>query len=187
MEIKSILDKYKIVGVISNYLCKLDSNIRVRDLNINNINKALKIVGLDDSFLDKYIKELTMSELWKVDLAKKLDEDVIIIGNMSKSLIHKDREYMKKLFNKLSNNYNKKIIIIDNDVNSFIGIVKKILVINNKRIVYSTSDFYDDKLYDYVLMPKIVEFIKFVNKDNERVDKTLDIYELIKDIYRRIS
>jgi len=106
---------------------------------------------------------------------------------MYDSLIYKDREYMKKLFIKLSNDYHKKIVIIDNNVNSFINVANKIVVIKDKDIIFETSDLFDEKLYEYVMMPKMVEFITYVNKDKIRVDKTLEIYELLKDIYRRVS
>ena len=55
-----------------------------------------------------------------------------------------------------------------------------IFIAPNKEIVYSTDNFFDDKLYEYVSIPKIIEFIKYVNKDNKRIDETLEIYELIK-------
>lgn len=187
MEIKNILKDNSIVGIVSKYKSNVKFSGKVSDLDVKNISKALKIVGLDDTYLDSDINDLTISELWKVELLTKLDKEVIIIGNMYDSLIHKDREYMKKLFVKLSNNYNKKIVIIDNNINSFINLVKKIVIMKGKNIVYETKDFFDLKLYEYVKVPKIVEFITYVNKNDIRVDKTLEIYELIKDIYRRVS
>lgn len=187
MEIKEILKKDSIVGIVSNYKSNLDLVGKVKDLEVKNIAKALKIVGLDETFLDKDLNELTISELWKIDLLKKLDKDIIIVGNLYNSLIHKDREYIKKLFKKLVDNYNKKIIIIDNNINSFMGITKKIVVIKNKNVIYDTDNFFDNKLYEYVSVPKIVDFIKYTNRNGKKIDETMDIYELIKDIYRRIS
>ena len=187
MEIKEILNLKGILGIVSNYKSNLALSGLVCDLKIKNINKALKIVGLDDTFLQKNIDDLTDSELWKLELATKLEKDVIVVGNLYNTLIYKDREYMKKLFIKLNSTYNKKIVIIDNNVNSFINVVSKIIVVKKKKIIFETCDFFDEKLYEYVKMPKIVEFIKYVNKNNKRVDNTLDIYELIKDIYRRVS
>ncbi|MBE6156705.1 MAG: hypothetical protein E7161_03055 [Firmicutes bacterium] len=187
MEIKDILKDVKIVGIVSNYQTNLKIEGKVKDLKIKNISSALKMVGLGVNSLEKSISDLSISELWKLELASKLDNDVIIIGDIYNSLIYKDREYMKKLFVKLSNDYQKKIVIIDNNINSFIGVVKKIFVIRDKKIVYETGNFFDQELYKYVKMPKIIDFIKYVNRDNNRLEKTTDIYELIKDIYRRVS
>lgn len=175
-----------IIGVVSNYQHSLP-NILVKDLKIKNIDKALIMISLDNSVLNKNVNELTLKELFMVDLLTKLDKDIIIVGNLSKSLIYKDIEFIKKILLKLNKEYNKKVVIIDEDVNVFINVVKYVYVLKNKEIVYSTDNFYDDKLYEYVKMPKIVEFIKYVNKNNKRIDETLEIYELIKDIFRRLS
>lgn len=189
MEIKSILDNYGIVGVISNYQNKINYNGKVKDINVKNINNALKMVLLDDSYLEKEINELTVSEYFKIELMSKLEDDLIIIGNLSNSLIFKDLEYIKKLIIKLNKDYNKKFIIIDKDVEVFINLVNKICVLDNEKnaVIYSTDNYFDNNLYEYVEMPKIVEFIKYINRDNAVIDETTDIYELIKDIYRRVS
>lgn len=187
MELNSVLNEYEIAGVISNYQSSLKLSGKVKDLVIPNIDKALKMVGLEESIKEMDINELSLSELWKVELATKLNDKIIIIGNLSKCLNFKDIEYIKKLLIKLNNNYNKKVIVIDNNVKVFFNLVDKILVVNNHKIIYSTSDFYSDELYKYTKMPKIIEFIKFVNKENKKLNNTLDIYELIKDIYRSTS
>jgi len=181
-----MLKNKEIIGVVSNYQNNL-KNILVKDLEIKNINKALIMVGLNDSFLDKRVDESTLSEQFKIDLATKLDKNIIIIGNLSKNLIYKDIEYIKKLLLKLCNDYHKKIVVIDEDINIFINLVKHIYVLKNKELIYDTNDFYDDKLYKYVKIPKIIEFVKYINKEKIRIDKHLEIHELIKDIFRRVS
>lgn len=184
MEIKDIVKNSEIVGIISNYKSNIKIDGKVKDLNIYNIDKALKIVGLEESIKDMNLEDLTLSELWKVELAKKLNDKIIIVGNLSKCLNYKDLEYIKKLLLKLNSSYNKKIIIIDNNVKVFFNLVNEIIVIKNHQIVFKTKDFYDEELYKYTKMPKIIEFIKYVNKNKKRLNNTLDIYELIKDIYR---
>ena len=187
MELKSILDKYGLIGVISTFKSTLNMESTVRELNINNLSKALKMVGLTDDVIDKKLSDLTMSEVWKVELASKLQKEMIIVGNMSTSLNAKEIDYMQKLFLKLNNNYHKKIVVIDNSMEVFINFVKKVYVIKNKEIVYNTEDFFDKRLYDYTNMPKIVEFINYVNQDGKVLNNNTDIYELIKDIYRSAS
>lgn len=176
----------EIIGVVSAYHHTLKEGL-VKDLKVKNIDKALIMVNLDSKVLHKKINELSLSELFKVDLLTKLDKDIIIVGGLSKNLIYKDIEYIKKLLLKLNKEYNKKIVVIDEDISVFMNLVKCIYVIKNKKIVYSTDNFFDDKLYEQVNMPKIIEFIKYVNKDNKRIDETLEIHELIKDIFRRLS
>lgn len=186
MEIKDMLNNYGIIGIVSSYNSVL-VNDKVSNLEIKNISNALKMVGLSLEVLNTLTSDLTLSEKFKIDLATKLDNDIIIIGNLSKNLLYKDIEYIKKLLIKLNSEYNKKIVVIDEDINVFINLVKCIYVIKNKSIVYSTINFYDDELYKYVKMPKIIEFVKYVNKNNRNLNEHLDIHELIKDIYRRLS
>ena len=187
MEIKDLLNEYGIIGVIGNYQNKISYNGKVKDVQIKDINNALKMVLLDDSVLDKEIDELSISEYFKVELMTKLEQDIIIIGNLSNSLIYKDKEYIKKLLIKLNKDYNKKIVIIDNDVKVFFNCVKMICVVNKDNVIYSTDNFYDDELYKYTKMPKIINFVKYVKNNNIDLDENIDIYELIKDIYRRVS
>ncbi len=184
MEIKDLLDKYGIIGIISTYKSSFNQTGLVKDLNINNISKALKIVGLESDILNMNIEDLTIKEKWKLELATKLNNKIIIIGNMSKCLNYKDKEYIKKLLIKLHDNFNKKIVIIDNNIKSFFDIVKRIVVLKNKKVIYESSDFYDDNLYKYTEMPEIIDFIKYVNRDKKILKETTDIYELIKDIFR---
>ena len=172
MEIRKLLNESGIIGVISTYQSKLTKFKTLADLNIPD---------------DKKYEDLTISELWKIELITKLREKVIIVGNLSLSLNNQDIEYMQKLFKKLNHDFHKQIIIIDNDVKAFFNLAKTIIVIRNHEIVYKTNDFYDDDLYKYTKMPKIIEFVKFVNQDKKRINKTTDIHELIKDIYRSVS
>ncbi len=187
MEIKELVNQYGIIGVISSYKSNLDLNKTVLELKINKLNDALKMVELPDNIINLRLKDLSINDLVKIDLATKLNNDIMIIGNLFNSLNSKELEFIKKLLLKLNKEYNKKIVIIDNNVQTFFNLSKKIIVMQNKSILYETDDFYDDNLYKYVRCPKIIEFIKYVNKDNKRLENNIDIYELIKDIYRSVT
>lgn len=187
MEIKDIINSYGIVGIISSYKSNLDLDKTILELKINNLNSALKIVGLDNDIVNIKLKNLALSTLLKIDLATKLNNDIIIIGNLSNMLDYKDLEFIKKLLIKLNNEYAKKIVVIDNEIKTFFNLTKRIIIMQNKTILYETDDFYDEQLYKYVKMPKIIEFIKYVNQKAKILENNIDIYELIKDIYRSVS
>ncbi len=187
MELKDVLDKYGIIGVIGNYQNKIVYSGKVKDLPIKDISKALKMVLLDDTYLDKNINELTISEYFKIELMSKLEDNLIIIGNLSNTLTYKDKEYIKKLLIKLNKDYNKKIVIIDKDLKSFFNCAKYICIKNKNNIIYGTNNFFDKELEKYINTPKIIDFINYINRNNKKLNETLDIYELIKDIYRSVS
>ena len=65
-----------IVGIVSNYRSNFKLVGKIKELKIKNLSKALKIVGLDDSYMDKDINDLTISELWKFELLTKLDKEI---------------------------------------------------------------------------------------------------------------
>lgn len=187
MEIKELINKNEIIGIVSNYENNLNINEYVKDLQVKDLSKALKMVLLDETYLNKRISDLTLNEQFKVDIMTKLNKEIIIVGNLSQVLNNKDIDYFKKLFLKLNNDYHKKIVIIDNDIKIFFNLVKRIYVIKNKKVLYATDDFFDQELYKYVKCPKIIDFIFYLGKNNQEIMRTTDIYELIKDIFRRVS
>ncbi len=187
MEIKDLVNNHGIIGVVSSYQHKLNLNDTVLELNINNLENNLKEVGLSNNIINTKLKDLSMNDLTKLDLASKLNKDIIIIGNLSNTLNSKELDTIKKLLIKLNKEDNKKIVVIDNNINTFFNLTKKIIVMQNKSILYETEDYYDDNLYKYVKCPKIIEFIKYVNKNGKKLENNIEIYELIKDIYRSVS
>ena len=187
MELNELVNEYPIIGVVSNYQNSLNRDVLVKDLEIKNLDKGLKIVGLNEDIKERYVKDLDCSEIIKVDLLTKLYKNIIIVGNLSKNLNFKDLEFIKKILWKLNHDYHKKIVIIDNNVKTFFNLVERIVVIKGKNIIYETNDFFDNELYKYTKMPKIIEFIKYINRDKKVLNETEDIYELIKDIYRSVS
>jgi hypothetical protein len=56
-----------------------------------------------------------------------------------------------------------------------------------KLVIDGDKDiFYDDRLYKYMEMPKIVEFTKYVNSLGHNILEYTDFKELIKEIYRNV-
>ena len=68
-------------------------------------------------------------------------------------------------------------------------IVDKLYVINKGELVFSGGKelYYDDKLYKYIEMPKIVEFTKYANECGHNILEYTDIKELIKELYRNVK
>ena len=174
----------KIIGVIcdkrniNNYDGKT-----VKEIIINKPNESLRMVKLDTSILDKNYNDLSSRNKSKVIIASKLLDDVIMLEDITKGLIKSDIEYLKKLFKKISE-YNKKIIIIDNNMEMFIDCVDNIYVIKNDTIIYNTQDIYDAQLELYCDEPKIVKFTIQSSKYGVRIQHYKEIDELLKAIYR---
>lgn len=176
--------KSEIETVMKNY------NYHTKDVN-KHIVDSLKIVGLSEDYLDRDPNELSYTEKKKVNLACMLsyNPEVIILENFEKGLIARERTYFKNLFLKLKNKFNKTIILLTKDITFMFGIVDNLNVINNAKIVISgdADTFYENKLYKYIEMPKIVEFTKYVQEQGHNILEYVDIKELIKEIYRNVK
>ena len=162
-----------------------------QDSREKRISEALKIVGLDDNYIYRAVEELSYTERKRVNLAAMLvyNPKVLIFDNYELGFSDREKKNIKKLILNLKNKYKKDIIIISNDIEFGMNFVDKILVINKGEIVYQgdNSSFYDDKLYEFVSIPKIVEFIKYVNSLGKYILTYYDNKELLKAIYRSVG
>ena len=174
----------EISNIMTNYYCDTKNVVK-------HVVQALKIVGLDESYLDRDPNELSMVEKKKIELAIvfSYNPELIVLDNFDRGLSNRDREYFKRLFLRLKNKYDKTIIIITRDVSFLFDIVDNVTVINNGNIVLSEGKeiFYNTNLYKFVNMPKIVEFTKYAESLGHDIKKCLDIKELIKELYRNVG
>ncbi len=152
---------------------------------------SLKIVGIGEEYLDRDPNTLSYTEKKKVMLASAMsyNPSVLILEDFDKGLLFKEREYFRKLFLKLKNKFNKTIILITKDLTSMFDLVDKMHVINKGKLVISGGKeiFYDNKLYKYVEMPRIVEFTKYAQECGHNILEYTDIKELIKELYRNVK
>lgn len=182
MELNSL--NGNIVGVIiDDYPSDDFKDSLVRDIIVKKVPESLKMVKLDESFLDKKFSDLSIRNKEKVILASKLHDKEIVLVNFSQGLIKSDFNYFKTLFKKIAS-YNRKIILVDKNTDLFLNCVDRIYVINNDEIKYETVDIFDKILKLYVDLPKIVEFSLKCESDGIRLDHYTELDELLKAIYR---
>ena len=199
--INNLRRRIGIVPFESNVYLKKTVKDEIKNVMINygyktkNITKhvadSLTIVGLDDSYLKRDPNTLSYVEKKKVNLALAMsyNPEVLVLESFDKGLTFREREYFRKLLLKLKSKYKKTIILVNSELPFMFDIVDKVFVINKGKLVVSgdNSIFYEDKLYKYVELPKIVEFIKYVNQQGHSILEYTDIKELIKGLYRDVK
>ncbi len=189
------------IGLIKNYTEKkflTNSGQEELELYINPSTKekdkkclnALKLVNLSPTILERNTNSLSSIEKSKLSLACTLisNPSLIVLDNIEFGMNYGDKKNLKKLLIKLKERYKKTIIVISKDIDFLTLLVDNYLVINKGSICLSGTkkDFYNEKLYNYCAKPKIVEFIKYVNKKGHQIEEYTDLKELIKGIYRDV-
>ena len=162
----------------------------IDELRDDRIKEALLIVGLNNDYLYRLVDDLSYTERKRVNLAAILvyNPKVIILDNFEKGFNDKEKKEFKKLFSNLHKKYHKQIIVISNDLDFALNFVDKVIVINNGKIVYEGIEWaYDEKLYKYMEMPNIVEFVKYIRSLGRNILPYTDNKELLKAIYRDVA
>lgn len=154
------------------------------------INDSLKMVGLDDSFLDRKIKTLSDSERFQVALATTLsiNPKVLILDDPTCFLDEKLKNELIKLLKIMKHKYNKTIVILSNDTDFLLRLVDYIYVINNNKVLLHGNKYEvlkNSKLKKAnIHIPDIIKFqIEFEKKGKIKMEYRDNINDLIKDVY----
>ncbi len=202
------LDIYKTISIIEKDLKKInylntikehmDYIINYYHLQIKNIEKkekdSLKIMGLDESLLERNITTLSSSERKKVALAIGLlsNPDIIILDDPFKFLDNKSRKRMIMVLQKLKEQFHKLIIIGTQDVDCLYQYTNKMLFVKNRRIFLEAQTEEGYERVDYLKrngfpVPERVLFTyKAIKKKKAKIEYHKDIRDIIKDVYKHI-
>lgn len=154
------------------------------------IIEALKMVNLSEDYLLKKSNDLSNAEYNKLRLVSDLvnNEKIIILDYFDKGLCYKEKEYFKRLFKKLSNNYGINFYIKTNDFAFCIDLVDEYLLFKNNKIVKSVlkKDIYREEVYKYYDKHTLVDFVVKSRKHNHLKDDYTDIKDILKAIYREL-
>lgn len=155
---------------------------------------ALKMVGLDETYLERDPFSLSSGEMRKVAIASVLafNPKVLILDEPTIGLDSASKNSLIKLLKMLKNRYHKTIIVVTHDTDFLHRIADHIFVMKQGMLVFEGNKydvFTNPSLEDWgVVAPHIVTFeMMTLQKKGIKLGYRDDINDLIKDVYRYVK
>lgn len=169
-------------------------NYKTNDID-KRVSDALKMVGLDDNYLERNPFTLSNGEKRKVAIASIIafNPKVIILDEPTIGLDSSSKKNLLQLIRKLKQRLNKTIVLISHDIELVHQVSDHIIVLDNGKII-AEGDKYtvfkqEEMLKEHgIVVPKIIEFSnKVLDKKGIKIGYRDEINDLIKDIYRYVK
>ena len=204
-EIKDYKDLRHNIGIVLQNPEKQIMNMTVRDeigFNLDyceykkdkekRIKDSLKMVGLNNSYLERNPLTLSYGEMKLIVLASILaiNPKVIVLDEIEVGLDKIYVDNLIKIIRLLKNRFNKTIIIVSKNMDFVHKLADYIYLMANGKIVKSGNKyeiFKDKELLSkyHIETPKVIEFSNLVlNKKKVKLGYRDEINDLLKDIYR---
>ena len=146
---------------------------------ISKAKELIKLVGLDESYLDKSPFELSGGEMRKVSLCGvlALEPKVLILDEPTVALDYKSREEIMTMVKKLKDKLNMTIVLISHNMNYVLEYADKVFVLKNGKINFegTVEELFEDKQLLKENSLEQPELLKFYNKLQENNIK-LDVF-----------
>ena len=145
---------------------------------ISKAKELIKLVGLDESYLDKSPFELSGGEMRKVALCGvlALEPKVLILDEPTVALDYKSREEIMTMVKKLKDELNMTIVLISHNMNYVLEYADKVFVLKNGKINFKGTVeelFADEKLLKENSLEQ-PELLKFYNKLPRKYEDLID-------------
>ena len=171
-----------------------ENNILPKNID-KKIMDAIKIIGLKEDILNQGLLEISESEgkLLQIANALLMNPNIIILEEPFIVLDLNEQKKIIRLLQKLTEKYNKTVIIISNDANMLYLYTDYLILFKNQKklIEGKTTDVYtkvDVLKKHHIKIPEIVEFSYMVREHkNVKIDYYKDVRDIIKDIYKHVK
>lgn len=151
--------------------------------------ESLKLVGLDESYLEKSPFDLSGGQKRRVAIAGILamNPDILILDEPTAGLDPQGAKEMLSLFKKI-NQAGKTVIIVSHDMNQVLEYCDEVIVMNKGKVerhetvdeIFKETEYLSSLSID---LPTITSFILQLNQCGFQIDSSIkDIDELIQQI-----
>ena len=158
---------------------------------ISKAKELIKLVGLDESYLDKSPFELSGGEMRKVALCGvlALEPKVLILDEPTVALDYKSREEIMTMVKKLKDELNMTIVLISHNMNYVLEYADKVFVLKNGKINFEGTVeelFADEKLLkeNSLEQPELLKFYNNLQENNIKLDVFPRKYEDLIDVLK---
>ncbi|MBQ3021526.1 MAG: hypothetical protein IJD92_04825 [Bacilli bacterium] len=154
---------------------------KISDSILNLFNE----LEINYNILNKKIKNLSKSEFKLILLVYILlnKKEIVILDYFDKGLSYKVK---KRVINYLKSKYEGTLVVISNDLVFLNLLCNNLIVFDNSNIVFNDKIEYIYKSRIKVDYPEIIKFIRIANKKKAKLSYTVEVHELLKDIYRSV-
>lgn len=155
---------------------------------ISKAKELIKLVGLDESYLDKSPFELSGGEMRKVALCGvlALEPKVLILDEPTVALDYKSREEIMTMVKKLKDKLNMTIVLISHNMNYVLEYADKVFVLKNGKINFEGTVeelFADENLLkeNSLEQPELLKFYNNLQENNIKLNVFPRKYEDLID------
>ncbi len=137
----------------------------------NKVKKALRMVGLDDTYIKRSPFSLNAGEKRRVAIASVLisNPKLIIMDEPTIGLDNNSKRKLMKLIKNLKNRYMKTIVIVTHDVDMLYEIVDDVVVLNEGKIIKQGSK------------TEVFSNIKLLEENKAPIPNVVKICDIIKN------
>lgn len=157
------------------------------------VKNALVMVGLDESYLDKFPLDLSLNEAKKVALASVIiyNPDIIILDEITVGLQKQEIDSIVRLIKLIKDKYKKTIILMTKNTDFAYQISNNVILMNLTEVIKKggIEILRDEELMNTcnLSVPRIVDVIKIIKeKKKTNFEDYKDVKDLIKGVYRNV-
>lgn len=161
---------------------------------IQKIVASLRLVGLEEDYLEKDIYTLSKSEkkLLQIALALVVNPDILILED---PFVYFDKNSFEKLINmllELKRKYQKTIIICSQDIDILYQITDNLVIFKDNKVLINdkTKTVFKDLLFlkdNQIELPEIIQFKEEVLFYGIKLQESKSVNDLIKDVYKNVQ
>ena len=195
--VDNLIEDYKPIVIENNNLFFLGNTVleeigmysKYPELSI--VNDIIKILGLSTDFLDKKIKELSVTEKIYLNLLRNVSklEEIIVFKNIFLGLDMNNKKKFVKVVEYLKDNY---IVFISSDDINYLYRISEYSIISSKRTIkFDNCENIYTNVKDLIKLKLDIPVLSYITyKAKEEKNITLfyrkDVRDTIKDIYKHV-